>query len=249
MRDYEPATLSLDALDAFLYDRLNPWGGSDDFFLDLVMRAESVLDVGCGTGSILRRARAEGHAGRLVGLDPDPNMLDQAREHDVAEWVETTVADARLPEEFDLVIMSGNAFQCLTDDVELRESLDQIRWMTKDGGRFAFDTRNPVVAEWREWNPENPYELEDPAGATLRFHHDAGEPDEHGVVKTRSVCEGPHWDEPLTSTWPLRFIGVEALDRHLETSGFTVAERFGDWNRGPFDPEASRSIITIARTA
>src|SRR5690606_25694322 len=54
---------------ALLYDVLNPWGPGDAFYFDLVMDAPTVLDVGCGTGAILKRARAEGHTGRLVGLD------------------------------------------------------------------------------------------------------------------------------------------------------------------------------------
>lgn len=34
------------------------------------MAAGSVLDVGCGTGSMLQSARERGHAGRLAGLGP-----------------------------------------------------------------------------------------------------------------------------------------------------------------------------------
>jgi 2-polyprenyl-3-methyl-5-hydroxy-6-metoxy-1,4-benzoquinol methylase len=49
---------------AELYDLFNPWGPSDDFYLGLVMAAEAVLDVGCGTGVLLHRAR---EAGRLHG--------------------------------------------------------------------------------------------------------------------------------------------------------------------------------------
>jgi ubiquinone/menaquinone biosynthesis C-methylase UbiE len=43
--------MSSDEEAASLYDVLNPWGPSDDFYLALVMDAKSVLDVGCGTGS------------------------------------------------------------------------------------------------------------------------------------------------------------------------------------------------------
>jgi len=42
---------------AALYGVLNPWGPSDDFYLALVIEATSVLDVGCGTGALLHRAR------------------------------------------------------------------------------------------------------------------------------------------------------------------------------------------------
>jgi len=39
---------------AELYDLLNPWGPSDEFYLGLTMSAASVLDVGCGTGALSR---------------------------------------------------------------------------------------------------------------------------------------------------------------------------------------------------
>jgi SAM-dependent methyltransferase len=56
-----------------------PWGPSDDFYLSFVMDAPSVLDVGCGTGRLLHRAREAGHTGRLCGVDPDVAALERAR--------------------------------------------------------------------------------------------------------------------------------------------------------------------------
>ncbi len=43
--------------------------------------AESVLDVGCGTGLVGRTLRARGFAGRLLGLDLSQASLELAREH------------------------------------------------------------------------------------------------------------------------------------------------------------------------
>ena len=52
------------------------------------MGAGDVLDVGCGTGTLFKRARRDGHPGRLVGLDPGAGMLAVAREEPSVEWVE-----------------------------------------------------------------------------------------------------------------------------------------------------------------
>jgi ubiquinone/menaquinone biosynthesis C-methylase UbiE len=52
-----------------------------------VMSAKAVLDVGCGTGALLHRARIEGHKGRLCGLDPARGMIEQARRRSDVEWV------------------------------------------------------------------------------------------------------------------------------------------------------------------
>lgn len=244
---YDPAALDGETLDSLLYDRLNPWTRGDAFYLDLVMAADRVLDVGCGTGTILRRARAEGHTGRLTGLDPDPAMLDQARESDAAEWLLAPAAEAPWRGEFDLALMSGNAFQCLLDDATTAASLAAIRRSLAAGGHFAFDTRNPAAREWRDWNPEHPYEVTDPLDAVLRVHHEASEPDTEGVVAVKTVFQGPHWNEPLTASGALRFTDPDALDAHLRRAGFAVAERFGAWDRSAFDPASSPSIITVAK--
>ena len=109
------------------YDVLNPWGPSDDFYLGLVMGAGRALDVGCGTGTLLHRARDAGHGGRLCGLDPDPAMLDQARVRTDVEWVLADAASAAWDREFDLAVMASHAFQELVGDDELRRSLRAIR--------------------------------------------------------------------------------------------------------------------------
>jgi ubiquinone/menaquinone biosynthesis C-methylase UbiE len=44
--------------------------GDFSFYLLAVMPAKSVLDVGCGIGMLLHRARDAGHKGCLLGLEP-----------------------------------------------------------------------------------------------------------------------------------------------------------------------------------
>jgi len=72
-----------------LYDRLDPPEQRDDFgfYLPMIMAAKAVLDVGCGTGALLHRAREAGHVGRLVGLDPAKGMLEVARTRSDIEWI------------------------------------------------------------------------------------------------------------------------------------------------------------------
>src|SRR5919107_5095332 len=82
---------------AALYDVFYPPARRDDFafYLPLVMAARAVLDVGCGTGALLRLAREAGHPGRLCGLDPAPGMLNQARQRSDIEWVQGDLASVR----------------------------------------------------------------------------------------------------------------------------------------------------------
>jgi ubiquinone/menaquinone biosynthesis C-methylase UbiE len=97
---------------------------SDAFYHEQVMAAGDVLDVGCGTGSMLCHARAAGHAGRLAGLDPDAAALERARRRADIEWVLGVAADAAWDREFDLATMASHAFQFLvSDDVAALGSL------------------------------------------------------------------------------------------------------------------------------
>jgi SAM-dependent methyltransferase len=230
---------------AALYDVLNQWGPGDAFYLGLMMDAGSVLDVGCGTGSILRRARREGHAGRLCGVDPDPAMLGVARRRGDIEWVESTAASMTFDREFDLAVMTGHAFQVLVGDDELRASLAAIRRALADGGRFTFETRNPAARAWEGWNPANAVEVIDPSGRPLRISHEV-ESVAGDVVTLTETTSDPNGTPLRIDRASLRFLDVDTLAGFLADTDFEIEAQFGGWLREPLG-QSNPEIVTIAR--
>src|SRR5581483_12234818 len=88
---------------------------SADFYCDLARRlgAKTLLDIGCGTGTVTRGIVAATGC-RAVGLDPAAPMLAVARRKtrgEAGEWIEGDARVARLGRRFDLIIVTGNAFQ------------------------------------------------------------------------------------------------------------------------------------------
>ena len=235
-----------DAQAAALYDVLNPPGPDDAFYLELVMDASAVLDVGCGTGRLLHGAREAGHTGRLCGVDPDSAMLDLAcRESDV-EWLQGTAASLSFDGDFDLAVMMGHAFQCLVADDELRASLAAIRRALADGGRFAFETRNPAARAWEAWDGMTLDAL-DASGTAVRVSYDVESVDGDLVTFTETTSEpggGPLRVDRAT----LRFLAVQELDGFLSRAGLLVEARYGGWEREPV-AEESAEIVTVALRA
>ncbi|HEX5542552.1 MAG TPA: class I SAM-dependent methyltransferase [Micromonospora sp.] len=238
-----------DADTAALYDLLNPWDGtrwpSDAFYTELVMAADSVLDVGCGTGSMLKQARELGHPGRLVGVDPDVAALARARRRVDIEWVEGVAADIAWKQEFELATMTSHAFQCFIEDDEVRASLAAIRKALRDGGRFAFETRHPQARAWVEWHGAEPAEVVDGTGHLLRQSH-VVESVVDGVVTLIETTTDADGAVLRVDRGRLRFLDVEWLNAFLVEAGFAIEAQYGDWRRGPITDE-SHEIITIAR--
>jgi SAM-dependent methyltransferase len=232
---------------AALYDVLHPWEQRDDltFYLELVMGAEAVLDVGCGTGALLHRARESGHSGWLCGLDPAEGMLAQARRRSDIEWIRGDLAGARWDREFDLVVMTGHAFQVLLSDDEIHAALTSVRSALARDGRFAFETRNPVARAWESWTPDNVSQAIDTTGALVRME-DRVDPEVTGdLVSFTTTFTSPGWDRPQVSRSTLRFLNVASLTLFLSGAGLVIEAQFGDWSRGPVT-ETSPEIITIA---
>jgi SAM-dependent methyltransferase len=237
-----------DARLAELYDVFHPWERRDDlgFYLPLVMSADDVLDVGCGTGALLHRARHAGHTGRLSGLDPGDGMLEQARKRSDIEWILGDIASIGCDRRFDLVVMSGHALQVFVDDEELRASLAAIGSALTEDGRFAFETRNPLVRAWERWTPDNSVEATDASGAVARMEHEVETPVEADIVRFTTTFTRPSWDRPQASRSTLRFLDAESLSSFLSGAGMAIEEQFGDWSRSPLT-DTSPEIITIAR--
>jgi len=233
---------------AALYDVLCPSDERGDFtfYLPLVMSAESVLDVGCGTGELLFLARQAGHAGRLCGLDPAAAMLDQARTRSDIEWILGDLASIDCDQEFDLVVMTGHAFQVFIEDDELRTSLAAVRSVLTEGGRFAFETRNPLVRAWEGWTLDHPVEVMHSAGEVVEMTQAVETPVMGDLISFTMTFTSPSWDRPLASRSTLRFLDADSLSSFLTDAGLAIEEQFGDWDRQPLTL-TSPEIITVAR--
>jgi SAM-dependent methyltransferase len=233
---------------AALYDSFCGWDGRDDldFYFPLVMAAGSVLDVGCGTGMLLHRAREAGHSGRLCGLDPAGGMLDVARARQDIEWVQGDLSSVSFAREFELIVMTGHAFQVLTGDAQLREALAAVAAALTPGGRFAFETRNPAARAWERWTPDHAVEVSGPDGQVYRQSSQVELPVTGELVSFTSTFTGAGWRQPQVSRSTLRFLPAGALAVFLSAAGLTVEEQYGDWDRQPL-ADRSPEIITIAR--
>lgn len=234
----------LDADLAALYDIFNEGRPDFSFYLPLVMASESVLDVGCGTGALLHAARKSGHTGRLCGLDPARGMLKQAHKRSDIDWVLGDLTSVAWNAEFDLVVMTGHAFQELLEDQELRIALGAIRSSLAHSGRFIFETRNPRVRGWEAWNPDNAREIVDTTGIVVRKWGTVEKID-GDLVSGTTTFSSTSWDGPQISRSTLRFLDTDSLSLFLTDAGLTIEDQFGYWDRRPL-AKSSPEIITIA---
>ena len=240
--------LFADATLAALYDRMNARRrrADFDFYLPMVMTAKAVLDVGCGTGAMLKEARAAGHTGRLCGLDPAQGMIAEARRTPDIEWIEGDLASLASDRAFDLVVMTGHTFQVFVEDDALRTALAAIRKALTPNGRFAFETRNPSAREWERWTPDQGREITDAAGRKVRVTRSLTRPFDGRTLSFAHTFTSPDWPSPETSHSTLRFLDAPSLAEFLTAAGLAIESQFGDWDRSPLS-DTSPEIITIAR--
>ena len=164
-----PCASYVDPRLAAVYDHLNPPGKEDGFYAALAGAPPSIiLDMGCGTGRFACQLAKLGH--RVTGADPAGAMLGIARGREGGErvtWVETDAAGLHLATRFDLIIMTGHAFQTLLSDTEIHAALQAF------ARQLAFETRNPLAREWETWIPALLREtVRLPDGSSVEVHND-----------------------------------------------------------------------------
>jgi SAM-dependent methyltransferase len=240
----EPDTLYSEPELAQFYDLENGWAEDLDYCASLARGCASVLDLGCGTGLFA----ASLTRGDVVGVDPAAAMLDIAAKRpggDRVQWIQGDARTVRLDRRFDLVVLTGHAFQVFLTDEDRTAVLRTIAHHLSSEGRFVFDSRNPAVAQWRAWTPDNSKRhIEHPALGRVLAWNDASCDPATGIVTYATHYKLPSNDLPYSAQSKIAFPSQERLASLIDAAGLTVDRWLGDWSGSPFS-SASPEIIPI----
>jgi ubiquinone/menaquinone biosynthesis C-methylase UbiE len=139
--------------------------------LALIAPGQSVLDVGCGSGSITKGIAERTTKGYVVGIDMSAELIQIAKERyssiENLTFIETNVMDFKPALKFDL-ITSARTLQWMSN---YKEALLKMKSMLSSGGCLAVLDYNH---EKIEWYPPAPESLMIFYGAFLRWRADAG---------------------------------------------------------------------------
>jgi len=236
---------------ASLYDYVNPWSVSDDFYVDRAVEGGGpVLDLGCGTGLLACGIAAKGLG--VTGVDPAAAMLRVARTRsggDRVNWIESDGQSLRLSQRFNFIYMAGHAFQALLTDDDAAKLLRLAANHLNPDGRFVFETRNPAARAWLVWTPGHSRRtLQSPQHGRVALFYDAQAELTTGIVTIREHYHLLDKGVRRVGRNHIRFVNQEHLARLLAKAGLAAVAWHGDWAGGPIS-STSNEIIVVTRRA
>jgi 2-polyprenyl-3-methyl-5-hydroxy-6-metoxy-1,4-benzoquinol methylase len=209
---------------AVFYDALDEDRSDLDAYVAIAaeLDARTVLDLGCGTGSLAVRLAALGLS--VVGVDPAGAMLEVARSKPLAErvrWIHGDAIDAAEQGVLaDLAVMTGNVAQVFVTDSDWRSTLSGVHACLRPRGWFVFETRNGEAQDWESWET-TPTTIALHDGTTAVVTRRVTEVSMPLVTFTYEISVG---SEVLSSTTTLRFRTPDQIEQDLEDQNFQVAD-------------------------
>ncbi|WP_458122613.1 class I SAM-dependent methyltransferase [Paenibacillus sp. Z3-2] len=216
-----------------VYDQINHWGKDDEFFLALLMRlkVEFIADLGCGTGRWTIHLVQYGY--KITAIDPNEEAIEVARIKDNSGNVKWIVGDSSdlQTNTYDAVVMTANVAQVFLTDDSWKQVISDVFRSLKMGGHFIFDTRNPLIKVWKEWEKDTTPDLAKDrlSGDPLEIYTEY-EGFEGDIYTFYEIVKNTKTDKVLVhEKMQLRFRNQEEYDESLKQIGFSKIETYGDW--------------------
>jgi SAM-dependent methyltransferase len=227
------------------YDLENGWDSDLEYCARLAGGCGSLLDLGCGTGEFAATLAQRGLQD-VAGVDPAQPMLDIAEARPGGKQVQWITGDARsvrLGRRFDLIVLTGHAFQVFLTSEDRAAVLRTIATHLAPAGCFIFDSRNPADEAWKRWTPEQTRRhVAHPTLGPVLAWNDAAHDAAIGLV-TYDTCYEVHGRRYMASA-QIAFPSRSEIASLVEAAGLTVHAWMGDWSGAPWTPDA-REIICL----
>ena len=188
----------------------------------------------------------------VVGLDPSDAMLDIARSKNSggrASWIRGDAREVTLNRKFDLILLTGHAFQVFLTSNDQLAVLKTIALHLAPTGRFIFDMRNPQAKEWLEWGDQDSIRLLDhPTLGEVTAWNTAIHDQFSGNVTYETNYRVNSNGQLFSAKSTIHFTPRPVLEMMIADCRLAVDQWLGDWTGSPFT-SASREIIPIGRLA
>jgi SAM-dependent methyltransferase len=196
----------------------------------------AVLDLGCGAG---RHSRLLCERWWTVGLDLSPALLKIAnREMPDAPYVRADMRELPFAgDSFDLVVNLFTSFGYFEDDRENQRVLLCVHDSLRPGGIIVIDFLN--ASEVRTHLV--PYDERVENGITIEQTRAISADDRFVEKRIRLRERGKEYIERV------RLLTAGDLERMLETAGFSVEARVGDYGGGQWAEASPRTILFASR--
>jgi len=209
---------------ADIYDALDPDRSDLETYLAVAdeLDARSVLDIGCGTGTLACQLAERGST--VTGLDPAGASLRVARRKPYANqvrWLHGQV-ESLPPLQADLATMTGNVAQVFVTETAWAGTLRAVRASLRPGGALVFETRDPARRAWRAWTRElSERRVTLPGVGIVRTWVEVTDVD-GPLVSFRHTFVFERDGAVLTSDSMLRFRSQAEITDSLKEAGFVV---------------------------
>lgn len=210
---------------------------------------EPALELACGTGRITIPIFKE--SVKITGLDISESMLKEARRKSLAEginveWIHADCRDFRLDKKFALIFFPFNSMSHLYNLEDIESCFSCVKGHLKSKGRFIIDIFNPrldiLLRELTKRYPVSTYPNPDGKGMI--------EITENNVYDEATQVNRIKWyykienqEEEIEEELNLRIFYPQEIDALLKYNGFTIEEKFGDYDMAPFKSGSPKQII------
>jgi len=196
-----------------------------------------VLDLACGAGR--HAAELERLGAHVVGFDLSPSMLHRARAGVRGPLVRGDMRALPFrPGSFALAVNLFTSFGYFRDDKEHRLVVRQVVDSLRPGGRFVLDYLN---ADHVRRTLRKGTEEVDGASTEVRVRRRFSEEGKYVVKEIELGAENRSFQERV------RLYSPAELRALLEQEGLRVDAEFGDYDGGPLDGRATRTILVATR--
>ncbi len=187
-----------------------------------------------------------------MGIDFSSSMIDFAKYKsssisDIA-FYEVDAVDFNLETVFDLIVMTGNAFQAFISDADFSSMLSNIRSHMHTDSIFVFDSRLPcpmhfeITSSYEYWSSYT-----SPSGGKVDVY---GLDTKHPLLNNtmlHHVRREYENGEQYHSHIELKYRSVDEIVQSLASHGLQLVEYYADWEKTPLT-EMSTSFVGVVKT-